>query len=166
MLQIPLTRGYTALVDDAWFPYLNQWKWHVHLPGRKLKKEYACRNEAGGKVYMHRVVSRVQMDLDVDHIDGNGLNNQESNLRAATRTQNNWNARKRDSSTPYIGVFYLDPSKPIYARYALNPYKASVQVKGKKIHVGYFTTADEAAKARDDAALEHFGPFAVFNFPR
>ena len=166
MKQIQLTRGYFALIDDADFDHINQWKWHALVIKRpNVTKVYAVRNEGTKKVYMHRALMDAPSGIDVDHKDDNGLNNQRENLRIATRSQNNWNSKARKGSTPYVGVTYLDPLKPSYAKHAKRPYQAYVQANKKKHHVGFFETAEAAAEARDRKAVELYGTFAALNFP-
>ena len=93
----------------------------------------------------------------VDHIDGDGLNNRRSNLRPATPSQNNANRRKsRQNTSGFKGVSYY---------HRTSRWRAYVGVDGKAIHLGYFDTAIDAARAYDAAALEHFGEFARINFP-
>jgi hypothetical protein len=95
--------------------------------------------------------------LQVDHEDGNGLNNQRSNLRIASPTQNQGNARRRkDNTSGYKGVSW-------YRR--TNKWKAHIRVDKKLRHLGYFIDLTDAARAYDAAALEHFGEFAHLNFP-
>lgn len=102
----------------------------------------------------------------MDHEDGDGLNNQRANLRLATRSQNKHNHRLgRGRTSQYVGVSYLDPTKPQYAKYAARPYKAYIKLGNKQKHVGFFATEEEAALARDAVARELHGEFAVLNFP-
>ena len=156
--EIPLTQGKFALVDDDMFEYLNQWKWFAYQG--KYGKWYARRNE--GKrpfrriIHMHRVVSNTSDGMETDHRDGDGLNNQRYNLRDSTHSQNIANITKRsDNTSGYKGVHWHKHRKK---------WASQIRVAGKKISLGYYDSAEEAARAYDRAALKYFGPYAVLNF--
>src|SRR5262249_39633454 len=98
MKRIPLTKGFEALVDDEDHDALSQHKWCASRTGRGW---YAVRHDRterrirrGRRVkreinrYMHHEIMGRRLGMDIDHADGNGLNNQRSNLRWATRSQN------------------------------------------------------------------------------
>jgi hypothetical protein len=88
MREIPLTKGYAALVSDEDYAELSRHKWHVSGG----KKPYAVRIINGRqRVYMHRYLLGDPEGFLVDHIDGNSLNNQRENLRLATHEQNSCN---------------------------------------------------------------------------
>ena len=94
---------------------------------------------------------------EIDHIDGNRENNHESNLRSATRAQNQANSKKSKNNTSgFIGVSFDKGT---------NKWAAQIQVKHKHIHLGFFDDIIEAAKIRDRAALKYHGEFARLNFP-
>lgn len=149
---IPLTKGLVAIVDpeDAELATLN---WCASNTG---KRWYALRQENGVRIYLHRAI----MGLDgprVDHIDGNGLNNRRSNLRHATNSQNLANAGKRRHNTSgFKGVMWYAPS---------NKWRAEIRFNNRSTHLGYFGSAEAAARAYDMAALELHGEFAHLNFP-
>lgn len=91
----------------------------------------------------------------VDHKDHDGLNNRRSNLRWATQSQNCVNTSKLARGVSgFRGVSKMR-----------NKWHAAVNVSKKRIHLGTYVTAEEAAKAYDRAAREHFGEFARLNFP-
>lgn len=143
MKQIPLTKGQFALVDDADFDFLMQWKWHVYRGHDGLL--YAHRNSeygANGKrthIMMHRVINATPEGMDTDHINGNGLDNRRSNLRTASRAENMWNRRpNKGGSSPFKGVYW-------HAQH--RKWVASIQVNKKRKHIGLFTTQEEAATA-------------------
>jgi hypothetical protein len=79
-------------------------------------------------------------DGQIDHINGDKLDNRISNLRVATTSQNKQNMRKArsDSRSGLIGATW-------YSKYG--KWRAAIQVDGKKRHLGYFDTAEEAHKA-------------------
>ena len=88
---------------------------------------------------------------DIDHIDGDRLNNKISNLREASRSQNLQNKKMQsNNSSGYIGVSY-DKKR--------NKWDARISVFGKQICLGLFITAEEASRAYEEKALEYFKEF-------
>ncbi len=161
MKAIELTQGRAALVDDEDFDYINQWKWYL---AKRKHLSYGVRNyRPNGNqgphmlLLMHRVILEYhELDiscLDIDHIDGDGLNNCKLNLRLATRAENCRNGRKR-STSPYKGVAFIN---------SCGRWLAQIHVNGKHIHCGYHDTPEEAAGAYNRAALKYFGKFAKIN---
>lgn len=158
MKTIPLSKGYEALVDDIDFQYLSLFKWYVRT-SRPNSSKYACRVDKKGKtLYMHRIILNATKETQVDHKDRNGLNNIRENLRIASRSQNAANSCKRLSKIPYRGV-ELD------TRHGNFKYRARIRFNGKKINLGSFCNAIDAAMKYDKKALELFGEFATLNFP-
>lgn len=157
--EIPLTNGLTAQVDDRDYePLMCLAPWYaVKCSG----KWYAARriNARRGlmRLYMHQAIlgSCCVRGVVVDHVDGNGLNNQRTNIRRATPAQNSANKRKQQNggTSRFKGVSTLK-SRPGLFR---------AVVKGR--YLGFFSTEEEAARAYDNAALQEFGPFAALNFP-
>lgn len=159
MKKIPLTQGKFALVDDADFDWLNQWKWCA-IKGRSTF--YAARRatyERGKQkgILMHRVLLGAPVGLDVDHKNGDGLNNQRDNVRVGTPQQNSFNRRRNaKGSSKFKGVCWYPPGRKWAARIRVNQHR---------FHLGYFSDETLAALAYDAAAKENFGDFARLNFP-
>lgn len=109
-------------------------------------------------VYLHRFLLRPPSGFQVDHINGQTWDNRKSNLRLATRSQNNQNARKHaDSASKYKGVSVVRRKKG-------DRYRATITIRGKVTNLGHFDDEIAAARAYDRAALEHFGEYARINF--
>jgi hypothetical protein len=153
--EILLTHGKVALVDDKDFEELNSKKWSVHGKGRFL---YAVRNSSRPNrkiIRMHRYLMNPQVGFEVDHIDMNGLNNQRSNLRICTRSQNRCNSLKpKNNTSGFKGVSFQKSNKK---------FQATIKLNGKQSHIGYFNTSIEAAKAYDIEAIKIYGEFARTN---
>jgi hypothetical protein len=155
MKEIPLTKGYTAIVDDEDYERLvSIGKWQVNVTRQHV---YAIHSMNRGRLYMHRVV--LPSPVLVDHINGDGLDNRRANLRVATPAQNSRNMRPMASSrTGFKGVARQPRSR-------VNPWRAYIRLNDRAHWLGVFRTAEAAARAYDAAATEHFGEFAHLNFP-
>ena len=152
MKAIELTMDKFALIDDEDHPKISGYNWSVSEVG---VNSYAASRPKEGTVYMHRVIIGAQKGQEVDHINGNGLDNRKANLRFCTRSQNNQNQRKRPNLTSkYKGV----------SRHK-NAKKWQVHIKGehRQIWLGNFDTEQEAACVYNNAAIEIFGEFARLN---
>lgn len=154
MTKIPLTQGYEATIDDGDFLLVAPYNWCVLVVKKTYcTKVYAlCRRVIEGRsttIFMHQLISGLERP---DHVDGNGLNNRRSNLRAATPSQNNQNTRHVRGSVPFKGVECLR-----------GRFRVRVKLNGKRISVGSFGSAEDAARAYDTAAIKHFGEFAQTN---
>lgn len=147
MKLIPLTKGKFAKVDDEDFDRINQFKWCITFNNGKA---YACRRSLGRKIYLHWFLIR---EKGVDHIDGDGLNNQKRNLRKCTQSQNLQN-KIGNGKSKLKGVWFWK---------SRGKYQANIQLNGKKRTIGYFDTAEDAANAYDSAAIALFGKFALTN---
>ncbi len=154
MKMIPLTQGKYAIVDDADYEWLSQWKWRVS--SNKYVIRSGPRSEKPRRSYsMHRQIMNAPAGMDVDHINGNPLDNRRSNLRVCTHAENQCNQKLRSSSgNPYKGVRLNKSGTRWWARISKN---------GKEQHLGTFATAEEAAAAYDEAAKQLSGEFARTN---
>lgn len=147
MAEIGLTNGGVALVDDEDFEFLSRFSWYKNSNG------YA----ASHGLLMHRLVMGVSdPSIWVDHRNQERLDNRKSNIRKVTSSENQMNSNRRiDNTTGFKGVGKR------YGR-----FYARIQTKEKRIFLGNFGTAEEAAKAYDNAARKYFGEYARVNFPK
>lgn len=153
MKEIQLTRGMFAMVDDEDYEWLNSMKWYAE----KFTHTFYARRRTNNKLQsMQNLIMGVCSPLRVDHIDGNGLNNQRSNLRVCTHRQNMLNVgkRRKNASSKYLGVSY-DKSK--------RKWSASMGLNYKCISLGRYATEVEAATAYNEAAKKYHGEFAKLN---
>ncbi len=161
MRKIPLTRGKVALVDDADYERINQWKWCATnpYPGIFYATRGVNHDQKIRTVYMHRAI----LGLDsadhrrVDHVNGNGLDNRRCNLRLATTAENAMNQRVQSHTkkhSQYKGVTW---------RAIRKRWQANIYLGGKTVCLGYFVNEVDAAMAYNEAALYYFGEFARLN---
>ena len=149
--EIPLTQGLVALVDEVDFARVSHHDWcisHGYAVSR-LGKSITPRPLA-------RFILRLTPDdpLEVDHKNGDPLDNRRNNLRICNRSLNNANKGKQINNTSgYKGVTWH-----------AGKWKAQIKINRKNKYLGRFANKEDAAKAYDSAAREAFGEFARTNF--
>lgn len=161
MKTIPLSRGLEAIVSDEDFELISAHTWHANLGGGGIPYAYTnIRKPDGGyrRVSMHQLLLGGRPRCDIDHINGNGIDNRRENLRHCTHRQNVWNQKSRGGRSQYRGVVY-DTGSP------RKPWRALLGVGYERYRLGRFRTEIEAALAYDKKAVEVYGEFARLNFP-
>jgi hypothetical protein len=161
MKVISLTQGKVALVDDVDYAWLSRFKWYANKCTLKTRVIWyamrtTSRNVRPRRTFlMHREIAAVDGLLDVDHHDGDGLNNQRYNLRPATRSQNFQNRRKEPGKTSeFKGVSWHRRAQK---------WTVQIGVNGQHKYLGLFEDEVEAARVYDRAAEQYFGEFALTN---
>ena len=151
---IPLTQGKVALIDAADLTLVSKFKWCAM---RNRKTFYAMTNirrPDGTRMLlpMHRILLNAPPDIECDHIDGDGLNNIRSNLRLATRAENQRNRGKnRNNTTGFKGVSFRKETRK---------FQAHIRLNGRRVYLGLFPTPEAAHAAYCAAAMKLHGAFA------
>jgi len=157
MKKIKLTNNKVALVDDGDYNVLNKYKWSAV---KHCKTFYAERNSKSkdGKwktVRMPVVILKIPKGKEVDHRNGNGLDNQRKNLRVCTRSQNAMNRGIINSNTSgFKGVHWDGVSKK---------WRAQITYGGKYKHLGFFQNISQAYKAYCMACVKYHKDFSKIN---
>lgn len=151
--RIPLGNEMYALIDAQDAELVGQYTWQavrdcatwyarrdICLPGRRKKTQR-----------MHTLITGWPF---TDHRNGDGLDNRRANLRQATKAQNNRNRRKTVGRSRLKGVSLYQ-----------GRWRAQIKFAGRQTHLGSFANEDDAGRAYDAAAREHFGEFSALNFP-
>lgn len=158
-ISLPLTRGCFTLIDDEDFGIVSPYKWRASGPHNNRGLMYAVSGDYGGPygtIWLHRVVTNCPNGLEPDHLNGDGLDNRKENLRVVTHAKNIARAKEIEpirSSTGYRGVFP-------------HPKAATFEAKIGKVNLGWFRSAETAARAYDAAAIKKYGRTSDgLNFP-
>ena len=114
----------------------------------------AMGSDWGNNLYLHNLIANGK---NVDHANGNKLDNRRENLRICTQSENKANQKvRKDSTTGYKGVH----------RTPAGTFCVAVTKDGVPHRLGTFPDPESAARAYDDKAVELFGEYAATNFPR
>lgn len=121
--------------------------WNAKYAGQEAftaKSTGYCRSRLLGRSHAaHRVIWKLVTGEEpelIDHINGVTTDNRFSNLRAVTSAENSRNVRRHsDNTSGVMGVYYVPP---------MARWRATIRLKGKCTHLGYFDTVEEAAIAR------------------
>lgn len=157
MKEIQLTQGKFALVDDTNFEMVNQFKWFALKNRRRFYAARKVRKPDGGwtTFYLHRFL--MPGVFSIDHIDGNSLNDQMSNLRPASPRQNKqgFQLKREGVTSQFRGVSWHKTGQK---------WRVDIRFAGKTIYLGLLSSEQDAAMAYDVAARKIFGEFASANF--
>ena len=150
-----------TIFDAKFIDYIKPYKWFKINNHNYVSCHFLDENKIRKMMQLHRYLMylsnnfNLDSSLDIDHIDGDPLNNLLSNLRTCTTSQNCRNSnRKKNSSSQYKGVNFFKRDKK---------WKAEIYVNGKNLFLGLFINEIDAAKAYDIAAKKYFGEFARLN---
>lgn len=151
---VPLTRGMQAVIDASDACLVGGINWQARTSGQTT---YAMSSkQTGPKTWiariMHRMIVSAPDGMQVDHIDGDGLNNRRSNLRIVTAAQNAQNVGTRRNNKSGI--------KGVCWHKAKGKWDASITVNRKFIHLGQFAKIEDAASAYTEASVRLHGEFA------
>jgi transposase len=156
-------KGYEIVIDNDDFGKISNYSWHILSGSQKKAGKIYCQAfvkksmvERGKREYMllHRHIMNAPKDMDVDHINGNTLDNRKNNLRLCTESENAFNRGKSKTNTSgYKGVSWNKH---------LKKWNATICKKEKNIHLGYYNTPQEAHAAYCEAAKTLHGEFARF----
>ncbi len=124
------------------------------LTNKQTGKQYVRVGFKGKYYLIHRFIwawhgNSLEPNQDIDHIDGDGLNNRIENLRPTSRKQNleNTKSAHKDSKSGEKGVSW---------RKDREKWEAQIQHNGKKIHLGLYESIDDAIAARIAAEKKYF----------
>lgn len=152
--EIKLTKGYVAIVDDDDYDELSKYNWVANKPNKTCV--YARRNSKDGNHYMHRIITDCPKGMEVDHINGDKLDNRKLNLRICTHSNNGKNMKpwSKGTSSIYKGVCWENFT---------SRWKAEITIDRKHITLGRFSNEADAALAYNAAAIKYHGGFARLN---
>ena len=165
MKTLTITKNKTVKVSDCDYDMLRLFEWNASRVTSKSKNKLskygyvACFSKrVNGKkkrFTMHDMIMNPPSGMEVDHKDGDTLNNQRDNLRLVTHRQNclNRKARSDKKYSKYKGVGFNK-----------GHFRARIRVNDKDIFIGNFDNEFDAAKAYDQKAKEFFGEYAKLNF--
>lgn len=167
MVEIPLGKGFVALIDDSDWGLASQHTWYLRVNRtthheRLYAMAYVGTSRQDNRhAYLHQVLMGYP-SVDIDHRDNNGLNCQRSNMRLATRSQNNGNSRKSPGrSSRFKGVVWDRERNKWRAQIG----RSDKNLKKVTVYIGLFRDEVGAAQAYNFAADELFGEFARLNSP-
>lgn len=151
---ITLTQGHIATIDAADVPLVEGFNWYARCKYRRdgsLRTAYAARSirEIRRVILLHREIMQPPDNMQVDHIDGDGLDNRRANMRIVTRQQNQRNMRTPCNNS--------SGAKGVSWHYQTKKWQAHIRLNGKGHYLGLFYSIQEAAAAYAAASKKYHG---------
>ena len=148
-------KGKFAIVDAEDFHEINKYKWHLGKQGyaKRTKTQTINGEKICQTIWIHKQLNQTPAGMVTDHINGNVLDNRKENLRSVEHYVNMHNRGKTiKNKSGFKGVHQN-----------CNKFEAGIRVNGKKIYLGLYNTAVQAALAYNKKATELFGDYANLN---
>lgn len=167
--EIQLSNGGVTLVDDEDYPVLSRHNWYINFSG---KRGYAITKLKTDQTTIWRCIFMHHMILGTsgicDHIDGDPLNNQKSNLRKATHQTNGWNKgapNRKDKKSRFKGVRQSTSKKHPnrWQAYLKAVEPGAHKSTGKMIYSVFYDSEEDAARAYNEMARKVRGEWTWFN---
>lgn len=147
---VPLTLGLEAIIDASDAAAIGQFNWSAR---KRNATAYAFSWDGQKSIRLHRVLlGDACVGFDVDHINGNGLDNRRANLRVATRSENMRNRGAQSNSRTGVKGVHIDRRS--------GRFRAVIGLNGHLISLGFFGSVEAAAAAYAEAAARLHGAFA------
>jgi hypothetical protein len=141
MCELTTLNGMTVLLDEEDYEWASAMTWNAYEVRGKWYARTTTRNQ-----YLHRLIAgATKRTEEVDHINGNTLDNRRGNLRVVTHKQNQQNRRHGYGATGVRGVTITPNGR----------YLAQAKVDGKHLTFGRFDTLEEASEAALQGRLQH-----------
>lgn len=142
---VTLTKGHFALIDAIDEPRVSSHNWHIRQScGRfyaRTNLPTGCPEKPQVTRDLHTFILTAAPGLEIDHINGDSLDNRRSNLRVVTHSQNMHNCKLRaDNSSGVKGVWKRGPS-----------YRAAIHIENSLKSLGSFSTLEAATQAITNA---------------
>ncbi len=151
--RIELTNGGFAIVDEEDYAVLSRWSWRKDQYGYATRVQHVEKIDGKWRrktIFMHRQIFG-DVPKDIDHINRDRLDNRRSNLRSATRSENNANAKiRKDNTSGHKGVYWHSDR---------NKWTAEIAMNKKRTYLGIFVDIEDAVAARKAAEIKLFGEF-------
>jgi len=151
---VPLTKGFTAIIDANDVGKVDSWNWTAVVKPHTVYAQRTVKAEDGKRasVKMHRVLLNAPDGCEVDHADGNGLNNKKSNIRIADAFGNRQNRAVPKSNTSGLkGAFFHKRD---------NKWMSKIVANGRSIFLGYFPDKESAHAAYQEGSKKYHGEFS------
>jgi hypothetical protein len=152
---IQLTCGVQTIIDDCDFHKFSKFKWRAAktASGFYAAREVYLGNKKSKAVLLHREITGCCKGFEIDHVNGDTLDNRRMNLRVCSHAENMRNRRlNRNNKSGFKGVVCHG-----------NKWRAEIKHNGRKMHLGIFDKKEDAARVRRDAEIKLFGDFVRQN---
>ena len=156
--RIMLTQGHETIIDTVDYPRVGKLRWYLSkAAGKKYVTHSTPKSTGKAKtIYLHNLIMPGAATLEVDHINGDTLNNCHSNLRLVTHKQNAWNRKiESNNSSGRLGVYWNKRT---------NKWNSLIMRDGVAFSLGYFNCFKRALESRKLAEKKYFGCFARGSF--
>lgn len=149
---ISLTKDYVSILNVEDLYLVSDFNWRAEIAFKsngEVRTVYAVRKPKVSETYdstvrMHRIIVNCPVNFQVDHINGNGLDNRRENLRVVTDSQNTQNQRiKSSNKSGYKGVFWHKQR---------NKWVAQIGIENRQIYLGSFSNIEEAVLEYEKAS--------------